>query len=189
MAKRRKKLPSDTREVRAKIAKLKRKGLAAKNKDVRTIVPNAYWRGVIKKHEDVLEGKATVLSRIKSAFYKFLGIKTHEQLEEKFTNKKVRVRGKHVIVKHATGEDVRWNKKTGKLVRYSMKDGKRVKSAIQPTNTDFKSLEGKGVHFTMRLGDGSYKLTFDNWDELVAEMEKYEKTFPKWREFVEVEVP
>lgn len=175
---------SQLKKFRSDVAKLKAKGLLSPRIDARKQKPTRYMQGRVAEFQDVLEGRAKVVKVPKRK-----GVKKrddYERLRETF-----RVTRGHVVVPANTKANVSISRKTGEVTKTERINGRKVKSTFrgQGFEATIKAPRGKNVLYRIEFGGGQ-KMTFDNYDDLVAFMHPYEtkviNPFKEWQKYVEV---
>lgn len=164
------------KKFRSDVARLKAKGLTSKRVDARKQKPTKYMRRKVRDFQDVLSGKAKVVSVPKRAIAK--------EYSEKF-----RTVGKHVVVPVKPGENVAYSKKQNEITASRRVDGKRIKRRLSPKGaTRVEAPISGNVIYTIPLG--GTRQSFDTWEDLVLFMEPYEANpknpYKEWYKYVEI---
>lgn len=164
------------RKFRHDVARLKAKGLTSKRVDARKQKPTRHMLKKVSSFQDVLSGKAKVVSVPKRAIAKEYG--------EKF-----RTVGKHVVIPVKEGENVAYSKRSGEITATRRVDGKRIKRRLSSKGgTRTEAPISGNVIYTIPLG--GTRQSFDTWDDLVLFMEPYEANpknpYKNWYKYVEI---
>lgn len=161
------------KKFRSDVARLKAKGLVGKRVDARSQKPTRYMREQVKQYQDVLDGKAKVLTVPKR--------KDARQFAD--TN---RTKFNKVIVKAKPDETVSYSAKEKDIrITRRVKD-KKVTRHIYAESP--KSRIKEGQLFVIPIGNTRQR--FDTWDDLVLFMEPYETNpknpYKEWQRYVEI---
>lgn len=177
---------SQLRSFRSAVAALKSKGLVSKRVDARSQRPTRYMVAQVKKFDDVLTGKAQVVTVKRGAGKS--AIENAKAYGDSFARK-----GRKLVVPKTTkAEQIRFDEKTGKLKRYGKTQrGERFQSVIEPKGKQTASAhrfpEGPGIFYRIPFGRGSF--TFDNLKDLYDFMQPYEVSanpYKDWQNYVEI---
>lgn len=167
------------KKFRSDVAKLKKMGLVGKGSkkiDARSQKPTRYMREQIKKYQDVLDGKAKVVS-------------TKKYSEAKKFSKKYRTKFNKVIVAAKKDETLRYAPKQKKIIGTRTVKGKKVKREITSKIVTGRERipEDKSVLYTIPVGNA--RMSFDTYEDLKEFMEPYEYSlnpYIGWEKYVEI---
>lgn len=167
------------RKFRSEIAVLKSKGLISPKVDARTVQPTSHMTKQIKKFQNVLTGKATVVragSRKQAKEYS-------QQFPTKF---------KSIVITKEANEKIRMNTKTGEISSYRNQFGKRIKKIYSKRKIENLNQlpTGPNVNYTVPFKRGPNRVeryTFPDLKTLKEFMEGYGDKYKDWMKYVEIE--
>lgn len=166
------------KKAKSDLAKLKKLGLYGG--DARK-QPTRYAREQIKKYNDVLEGRAKVVTLPKRG--------TAREYTEVFQTK-----NRRVVIPARKGEKFFYNKKSGEIFSYNTEYGHKIKRIFPKTPLTEKSAaalpKGKNIRFAIPIGsgEGTRRMRFTTYKELADYMSSDSlKGYNKWQRYVEIE--
>lgn len=176
----------ELKAFRSKVSKLKAKGLVGKRVDARSQKPTRYMREQVAKFNDVLEGRAKVVTAPSRADARRFGA----QFDEGRGNMS---KGRKVVVPTGSKGSVRVVRaKDGPIIRVrATENGRSLIKEYHALKTDGPGglPSGKNIKYRIPFGNGS-SFTFDNKKDLIEFMYPYEtkakNAFKNWWRYVEI---
>ncbi len=167
---------SQLKQFRSDVAKLKKKGLVSGRVDARSQKPTRYMLEQVKKYDDVLKGKSTVVS-------------TKKRKKAKEYSDRFKTKFDKVVVPKEPGERIRYSKKDDTIIGTSVRDGKKIRKRYSKGELEDLEKLPPGYIYRIQFGGGQI-FSFDDKTDLIEFMHPYEvnpkNPFRNWKKYVEV---